>query len=224
MTFVTLGSYEIDAGDILSSLGVLFSALIALAAVFLNHYYSSRRLKIELENKDKQSLLDVTCSLQESRFNTRMQQMERLFEYTLELKNLYERLRGNLDLIDIWDIETARQFPIKANNIANEIKHLDNKIRVILSVYFDDEFLDIDVLFLADFNIDVTVQAEDFYEYNFYDLVSTDKISDYLSMKKQSFSILLDAFVNDLCNLENTFAEKIESERKKLYRHALDVD
>lgn len=215
MKSLILYGYEFDVKDLLSTVGVVLTAVVALTAVFLNHYFSTRRLRIELIEQDKQRELDRLCRLQEERVNSRMQKMVRLFEYNLELKSIIDHLHNGINQVD--DISSAFYFSERLSDFANSIQEIDNKIRVILSVYFFDESLDIDILFLSKYSVELINQSNELGSLKFEEFTSPDEASTSLYSKKSNFDLELSSFEGSIWSLEREFVNKIESEHDKLY-------
>ena len=222
MKSLILYGYEFDINDLLSTVGVILTATTALVAVLLNHYFSTCRLRIELNEQDKQRELDRLNRLQEERLKSYLHKMERLFEFTLELKSISDEIRDNFNKVD--DISAAFDFSEKLSEFANDIGQVDNKMRVILNVYFHDDLLDIDILFLSDFSLELVTQSGELGFLHFEEYTSEDEALENLSSKKHNFESGLNCFVDNIWSLERGLVEKIESEHEKLYNKQFKSD
>lgn len=222
MNSIFLYGYEFDVNDLLSTGGVILTAATALIAVLLNHYFSMRRLRIELKEQDKQRELDRLSRFQEERLKNYLHNMERLFEFTLELKSIHKDIQDDLNKVD--SISAAVGFSKKLRDFANDLDQLDNKLRVVINVYFHDESLDIDIIFISHFSCELISQYGEFEFLSFDDFASDDEAFEHLSSIKRRFESELNCFVENIWSLEGDLVEKIESEHGKLHDKQLKRD
>ncbi|EKO3425658.1 hypothetical protein NTK89_001648 [Vibrio fluvialis] len=215
MTTVTIYGYDVSTSDLLSTIGVILTTLVALAAIFLTHYFSNHRLRAELTEQNRQRELERISRLKEDKLKRYLQKMEIMFLYNLELKSICKKIR--MEFFKVDDIDSAFSFSEYLHDISHSISEIENKMNVIINVYFYNEAIDFDTFFISTFTEELINYKYDFGNLKFEEFSSLEEASETLETTKNNFDTLLNDFVLCIHNLETEFVMKTDIENESLY-------
>ncbi|MGR6859809.1 hypothetical protein ACU5EH_05395 [Aliivibrio salmonicida] len=202
--------YAIEVGDLLTTLGTVVTAALALLAVFINHSLSSKRLHRELEGQKEQVQLDIDSREKEERLKQYLYQMERIFSHIIELRFVVDAIRKEFHVVD--DEKSAKQFSSLLSKYQQQLELIDHKIRVLCSVYLDG--IQIDEMFISEFQLQL-VQAEGDLIFATIDGVSETKEEQQEQFERavESFNEIISKFENQIWSFDRTLVEDIDARR-----------
>ena len=205
-----LYGYAFEVGDLLTTLGTIVTATLALIAVFLNHSLSSKRLHRELEGQKEQVQLDIDSREKEEKLKQYLYQMERIFSHVIELRLVTDSIRKELQVVD--DPKSAKHFLGLLVKYQKQLELIDHKIRVLCSVYLDD--LSLDIMFIADFQVQL-VQAEGDLSFATIEGFSDTEEEQMEELERAigNYNDIISSFENEIWSFDRVLVEDIDEKR-----------
>ena len=223
MEEIIVSGYSFKIGDILTAGGTIITAALALAAVFINHFFASRRLtkqlrsqeeqlQTDIESRQKQIQFELSMSNEKDKLEQYLKQMERLFTFVLELRLLVEAIKKKARNIE--DIKTLKDFLNNSESYEQKLELIDQKIRVVSNVYLSEVILEI--IFIANFQLNLGSKIASFPLLQLSELHDSPKEQqERLELEVEELMENINECEEGIQEFERYLVDEIESKREK---------